>query len=81
MRLLRAINKGDSDKILKEIRSSFEQFADSQKRFRVENVEIISGEKEGLYCWISTNYLMDYIPPEDKPVNGTVGMFIRSFIN
>lgn len=46
MRLLKAVNAQDSDKILKEIKVNFEQFTLSQKRFKVENVEIISGEKE-----------------------------------
>jgi len=74
MRLLKASNNDYSDKILREIRSSFIQFTGSQRRFQVENVEIISGEKEGLYCWISTNYLMGYVPPEHRPINGTVGI-------
>lgn len=47
MRLLNAINNQDSDKIFKEIRTSFQQYATENKRYKVEDVEIISGEKEG----------------------------------
>ena len=74
MRLLEAANEADSKKILKEIESNFDRYTESQKRFSKKAVEIISGDKEGLYCWISTNYLMKYIPPRDRPINGTVGI-------
>lgn len=52
MRLLRAVNEGDSKKILDEIYNRFDQYTESQKRFKIdkEDVKIISGDKEGLYC-------------------------------
>lgn len=83
MRLLEIVNAPASAKIIQEIKSEFEKYT-SQKRFSVKEVEIISGHKEGLYCWISVNYLMNYIPPNDRKIIGTVGildmgMFDSSF--
>lgn len=47
MRLLNISNSQDSDRVLSAIKASFQQYTDKKKKFRVENVEIISGEKEG----------------------------------
>ena len=73
MRLLEKVNAPASAKIIHEIKSEFERYT-SQKRFSVKEVEIISGHKEGLFCWIATNYLMNYIPPHDRQIQGTVGI-------
>ena len=73
MRLLEKVNATASAKIINEIKSEFEKFS-SQKPYSVKEVEIISGHREGLYCWIATNYLMNYIPPQDRKIVGTVGI-------
>lgn len=73
MRILRIENGLGASKILRDIKQSFDLFADSENDFKVKNVEIISGTKEGLYCWIATNYLMDFLPEEQSKINGTVG--------
>ena len=71
MRILRLQDGQTADKILRDIKQNFDLFTDSENDFKVKNVEIISGVKEGLYCWIATNYLMDFIP--EKRFAGTVG--------
>jgi hypothetical protein len=73
MRILRIENGLVANKILRDIKQSFDLFTDSENDFKVKNVEIISGYKEGLYCWIATNYLMDFIPEERSQIVGTVG--------
>lgn len=73
MRLLEIVNAPASAKIIQEIKTKFEKYT-SQKRFSVKEVEIITGHKEGLFCWIATNYLMNYIPPQDRQITGTVGI-------
>lgn len=74
MRLLEIVNAPASAKIIHRIKTEFEKYT-SQKRFSVKEVEIISGHKEGLFCWIATNYLMQYIPPgSDSEITGTVGI-------
>lgn len=73
MRLLEKVNAPASAKIIHEIKSEFEKYT-AQKRFSVKEVEIISGHNEGLFCWIATNYLMEYIPPPNRTIVGTVGI-------
>ncbi|XP_023661956.1 ectonucleoside triphosphate diphosphohydrolase 3 [Paramormyrops kingsleyae] len=53
MRLLRSKNESASDKILLDIRRYLQSLP-----FSFGNASIISGEEEGLYGWITANYLM-----------------------
>lgn len=50
---IRSKNEGACDKILLELRRYLRSLP-----FSFGNVSIISGEEEGLYGWITANYLM-----------------------
>lgn len=50
MRVLNASNNENSVKILHEIRTAFQRLANASKILRLEDVEIISGDKEGKCC-------------------------------
>ncbi|KAL4616927.1 ectonucleoside triphosphate diphosphohydrolase 3 [Arapaima gigas] len=53
MRLLRSKNETASEKILQDLREYLKNLP-----FSFQNASIISGEEEGLYGWITVNYLM-----------------------
>lgn len=53
MRLLRLKNEASSNTILRNLREYLESLP-----FSFQNASIISGQEEGLYGWITVNYLM-----------------------
>lgn len=54
MRLLEKKDKTSADKIMKNLREFL-----SAQNFNFQNASIISGQEEGLYGWVTVNYIMD----------------------
>ncbi|RVE62420.1 hypothetical protein OJAV_G00156980 [Oryzias javanicus] len=54
MRLLQLKNESRAEKVMRNLRNYL-----SSLPFNFQNASIITGEEEGLYGWITVNYLMD----------------------
>ncbi|XP_042346574.1 ectonucleoside triphosphate diphosphohydrolase 3 [Plectropomus leopardus] len=79
MRLLHERDEKKSDEILASLRDFLSSFP-----FNFQNASIISGQEEGLYGWVTVNYLMGnfleknlwntYVRPEGKKTVGSMDL-------
>ncbi|XP_033755947.1 ectonucleoside triphosphate diphosphohydrolase 2-like isoform X2 [Pecten maximus] len=56
MRLLHAVNSSQSDAILSVVRSTIKKYPFMFKN-KTQQARIISGEEEGLFSWVTSNYV------------------------
>ncbi|RWS06111.1 ectonucleoside triphosphate diphosphohydrolase 3-like protein [Dinothrombium tinctorium] len=69
MRILEAENKTLTDEILKTIDEGLKSIKLNNTELNVEMPRIIPGEDEGLFAWVTANYLLKIIPPEKRLAN------------
>jgi len=61
---MRVISKADQEAILKEVRSTFSG-SDFNFTYQTEWARVISGSEEGVYGWVTTNYLKNILFDDD----------------
>uniref|UniRef100_A0A3P9PDA0 Ectonucleoside triphosphate diphosphohydrolase 2a, tandem duplicate 2 n=1 Tax=Poecilia reticulata TaxID=8081 RepID=A0A3P9PDA0_POERE len=54
MRLLKLINRTESEQVLKEVRDKLSSYP-----FKFKEAKILSGQEEGAYGWVTVNYLLE----------------------
>ena len=68
---LRLVGEGPKDAILDSVRK---ELAGSGFMFRSAWTSLLDGQDEGLYGWVTVNYLLDRLYPGGKPPVGTIDL-------
>lgn len=63
----------ESEKVLDEVRRLFRHPSFNPFNYTQPNVQVLSGEEEGVYAWVALNYILGYFD-SIKPVNETAGI-------
>lgn len=64
MRIQKLKDEARSSAIFTAIRRGFENFSYKGRNLLIDRLQILPDTEEGLFAWITANYLLKYIPPE-----------------